>query len=165
MLKVFVKSEILHACGWWASGSLDPGPNMSQSDWQSLNINHTFNIFSRTGERPCGQALWESVRIEGGEGPPPFLSPASSAVLLLRGRGVEPSQSLTSLFFWQLFQGNIDNNSHKKNLFEPPFYARFVRVVPWEWHERITLRMELLGCDAWELPTLFWQSKLVLLGL
>ncbi|XP_077375181.1 lactadherin-like isoform X1 [Festucalex cinctus] len=47
----------------------------------------------------------------------------------------------------KLFQGNIDNNSHMKNVFEPPFYARFVRVVPWEWNERITLRMELLGCD------------------
>lgn len=47
----------------------------------------------------------------------------------------------------QLFQGNIDNNTQKKNLFEPPFYAQYVRVVPWEWHERITLRMELLGCD------------------
>ncbi|KAM6943068.1 lactadherin-like isoform 2-T2 [Xenentodon cancila] len=47
----------------------------------------------------------------------------------------------------KLFQGNIDNNTHKKNLFEPPFYARYVRVIPWEWHERITLRMELLGCD------------------
>ncbi|KAM9408627.1 lactadherin-like isoform 3-T3 [Pholidichthys leucotaenia] len=47
----------------------------------------------------------------------------------------------------QLFQGNIDNNSHKKNVFEPPFYAQYVRVIPWEWHERITLRMELLGCD------------------
>ncbi|XP_059207067.1 EGF-like repeat and discoidin I-like domain-containing protein 3 isoform X2 [Centropristis striata] len=47
----------------------------------------------------------------------------------------------------KLFQGNTDNNTHKKNLFEPPFYARYVRVVPWEWHERITLRMELLGCD------------------
>ncbi|XP_061671418.1 EGF-like repeat and discoidin I-like domain-containing protein 3 isoform X2 [Syngnathoides biaculeatus] len=47
----------------------------------------------------------------------------------------------------KLFQGNTDNNSHVKNVFEPAFYARFVRVVPWEWHERITLRMELLGCD------------------
>lgn len=47
----------------------------------------------------------------------------------------------------KLFQGNIDNNTHRKNLFEPPFYARYVRVIPWEWHERITLRMELLGCD------------------
>lgn len=49
--------------------------------------------------------------------------------------------------FLQLFQGNTDNNTHKKNVFEPPVYARYVRVIPWEWHERITLRMELLGCD------------------
>ncbi|XP_066512254.1 lactadherin-like [Hoplias malabaricus] len=48
----------------------------------------------------------------------------------------------------KIFQGNIDNNTHKKNLFEPPFFARYVRFLPWEWHERITLRMELLGCDA-----------------
>ncbi|XP_077570065.1 lactadherin-like isoform X2 [Stigmatopora nigra] len=47
----------------------------------------------------------------------------------------------------KLFQGNIDNNSHIKNVFEPAFYARFIRVVPWEWQERITLRIELLGCD------------------
>ncbi|XP_048825265.1 milk fat globule EGF and factor V/VIII domain containing b isoform X2 [Brienomyrus brachyistius] len=47
----------------------------------------------------------------------------------------------------KIFQGNIDNNVHKKNVFDPPFYARFVRILPWEWHERITLRMELLGCD------------------
>ncbi|KAK5605402.1 hypothetical protein CRENBAI_025601 [Crenichthys baileyi] len=47
----------------------------------------------------------------------------------------------------KIFQGNTDNNTHKKNVFEPPFYARYVRVIPWEWHERITLRMELLGCD------------------
>nr|XP_057932856.1 EGF-like repeat and discoidin I-like domain-containing protein 3 isoform X2 [Doryrhamphus excisus] len=47
----------------------------------------------------------------------------------------------------KLFQGNTDNNSHVRNVFDPPFYARYVRVLPWEWHERITLRMELLGCD------------------
>uniref|UniRef100_A0A8C0IL13 Milk fat globule EGF and factor V/VIII domain containing n=1 Tax=Chelonoidis abingdonii TaxID=106734 RepID=A0A8C0IL13_CHEAB len=47
----------------------------------------------------------------------------------------------------QIFQGNYDNTSHKKNVFEVPFYARFVRILPVAWHNRITLRMELLGCD------------------
>ncbi|XP_034031812.1 milk fat globule EGF and factor V/VIII domain containing b isoform X3 [Thalassophryne amazonica] len=47
----------------------------------------------------------------------------------------------------KIFPGNSDNNVHKKNVFEPPIYARFVRILPWEWHERITLRLELLGCD------------------
>ncbi|KAG5839720.1 hypothetical protein ANANG_G00207940 [Anguilla anguilla] len=47
----------------------------------------------------------------------------------------------------KIFEGNSDNNVHKRNMFEAPFYARFVRVIPWEWHERITLRIELLGCE------------------
>ncbi|XP_077373710.1 milk fat globule EGF and factor V/VIII domain containing b isoform X3 [Festucalex cinctus] len=47
----------------------------------------------------------------------------------------------------KIFPGNSDNNVHKKNLFEPAFFARLVRILPWEWHESITLRMELLGCD------------------
>ncbi|XP_038132052.1 milk fat globule EGF and factor V/VIII domain containing b isoform X4 [Cyprinodon tularosa] len=47
----------------------------------------------------------------------------------------------------KLFPGNSDNNVHKRNMFEPAVYSRYVRVLPWEWHQRITLRMELLGCD------------------
>ncbi|XP_077567009.1 lactadherin-like isoform X2 [Stigmatopora nigra] len=47
----------------------------------------------------------------------------------------------------KIFVGNSDNNVHKNNLFEPPIFARLVRILPWEWHEAITLRMELLGCD------------------
>ncbi|XP_023653560.1 lactadherin-like [Paramormyrops kingsleyae] len=47
----------------------------------------------------------------------------------------------------KIFPGNSDNNTHKKNFFEPTIWARFVRVLPWTWHERITLRLELLGCD------------------
>ncbi|XP_074862863.1 lactadherin isoform X2 [Carettochelys insculpta] len=47
----------------------------------------------------------------------------------------------------KIFQGNSDNTSHKKNVFDVPFYARFVRFLPVAWHNRITLRVELLGCD------------------
>ncbi|XP_072134217.1 EGF-like repeat and discoidin I-like domain-containing protein 3 isoform X4 [Mobula birostris] len=46
----------------------------------------------------------------------------------------------------KVFQGNNDNYNHKRNIFDPPFYARFVRILPQTWHERITLRVELLGC-------------------
>ncbi|XP_006970096.1 lactadherin isoform X2 [Peromyscus maniculatus bairdii] len=46
----------------------------------------------------------------------------------------------------KVFQGNSDNNTHKKNIFETPFRARYVRVLPVSWHNRITLRLELLGC-------------------
>ncbi|XP_064422095.1 milk fat globule EGF and factor V/VIII domain containing b isoform X2 [Latimeria chalumnae] len=47
----------------------------------------------------------------------------------------------------KVFPGNSDNNSHKKNVFDSPVYARFVRIMPWTWNNRITLRMELLGCE------------------
>ncbi|NWQ81175.1 MFGM protein, partial [Columbina picui] len=47
----------------------------------------------------------------------------------------------------KIFHGNTDNYSHKKNVFDVPFYARFVRILPVAWHNRITLRVELLGCD------------------
>ncbi|XP_053437647.1 lactadherin isoform X1 [Nycticebus coucang] len=46
----------------------------------------------------------------------------------------------------KIFPGNSDNNSHKKNVFETPILARFVRILPVAWHNRITLRLELLGC-------------------
>ncbi|XP_051004713.1 lactadherin isoform X2 [Acomys russatus] len=46
----------------------------------------------------------------------------------------------------KVFPGNSDNNSHKKNIFETPFIARYVRVLPVSWHNRITMRLELLGC-------------------
>ncbi|XP_057580306.1 lactadherin isoform X1 [Hippopotamus amphibius kiboko] len=46
----------------------------------------------------------------------------------------------------KIFPGNLDNNSHKKNMLEAPIVARFVRILPVAWHNRITLRVELLGC-------------------
>ncbi|XP_064232308.1 lactadherin isoform X1 [Aotus nancymaae] len=46
----------------------------------------------------------------------------------------------------KIFPGNWDNHSHKKNVFETPVLARYVRVLPVAWHNRVALRLELLGC-------------------
>ncbi|KAK2516145.1 Edil3 [Columba livia] len=48
----------------------------------------------------------------------------------------------------KVFQGNFDNDTHRKNVIDPPIYARHVRILPWSWYGRITLRSELLGCTA-----------------
>ncbi|XP_037688938.1 lactadherin [Choloepus didactylus] len=48
----------------------------------------------------------------------------------------------------RIFSGNFDNNSHKKNVFETPIQARYIRILPVAWHNRITLRVELLGCEG-----------------
>uniref|UniRef100_A0A4W4H8S1 EGF-like repeats and discoidin I-like domains 3a n=1 Tax=Electrophorus electricus TaxID=8005 RepID=A0A4W4H8S1_ELEEL len=46
----------------------------------------------------------------------------------------------------KIFQGNFDNETHRKNVIDPPIYTRFVRIIPWSWYGRITMRVELLGC-------------------
>uniref|UniRef100_A0A8C3WM74 Milk fat globule EGF and factor V/VIII domain containing n=1 Tax=Catagonus wagneri TaxID=51154 RepID=A0A8C3WM74_9CETA len=56
------------------------------------------------------------------------------------------AQSNSASEWLQIFPGNLDNNSHKKNMFETPLLTRFVRILPVAWHNRITLRVELLGC-------------------
>ncbi|XP_049325040.1 EGF-like repeat and discoidin I-like domain-containing protein 3 isoform X1 [Astyanax mexicanus] len=47
----------------------------------------------------------------------------------------------------KIFQGNSDNETHRKNVIDPPIYARFLRIIPWSWYGRITMRAELLGCS------------------
>lgn len=53
----------------------------------------------------------------------------------------------------QVFQGNFDNDTHRKNVIDPPIYARLIRILPWSWYGRITLRVEILGCieEEWSL--------------
>ncbi|XP_029107210.1 discoidin, CUB and LCCL domain-containing protein 2 isoform X1 [Scleropages formosus] len=50
----------------------------------------------------------------------------------------------------KIFQGNTNYLHEVRNNFIPPMEARYVRVRPTQWHQRIALKMELLGC---QLPT------------
>ncbi|TSP57597.1 Discoidin, CUB and LCCL domain-containing protein 1 [Bagarius yarrelli] len=45
-----------------------------------------------------------------------------------------------------IFQGNVDNLYQTRNTFRPSFATRYVRVVPLQWHRKIGLSVELLGC-------------------
>ncbi|KAL2081363.1 hypothetical protein ACEWY4_023216 [Coilia grayii] len=45
------------------------------------------------------------------------------------------------------FEGNRDNNDHKRNYIYPPIFAKFIRIVPRNWEKAIIIRLELLGCN------------------
>ncbi|XP_039265244.1 retinoschisin-like [Styela clava] len=45
------------------------------------------------------------------------------------------------------FDGNVDNDGLKRNMFPEPVLARYIQIQPLEYHNRIALRIELLGCD------------------
>ncbi|KAI4896196.1 hypothetical protein NFI96_026430 [Prochilodus magdalenae] len=47
----------------------------------------------------------------------------------------------------KVFQGNTNYLQEVRNNFIPPIEARFIRICPSHWHQRIALRMELLGCQ------------------
>nr|XP_033791254.1 discoidin, CUB and LCCL domain-containing protein 1 isoform X2 [Geotrypetes seraphini] len=46
----------------------------------------------------------------------------------------------------KIFKGNSNYLDTARNTFFPPLVARFVRIVPQTWHQRIALKAELLGC-------------------
>ncbi|XP_016966084.1 neurexin-4 isoform X2 [Drosophila biarmipes] len=47
----------------------------------------------------------------------------------------------------QMFKGNSDGNSIHYNVFEVPIIAQWVRINPTRWHDRISMRVELYGCE------------------
>uniref|UniRef100_A0A674JYX4 Discoidin, CUB and LCCL domain containing 2 n=1 Tax=Terrapene triunguis TaxID=2587831 RepID=A0A674JYX4_9SAUR len=47
----------------------------------------------------------------------------------------------------KIFQGNTEYYREVRNNFIPPIIARFVRVNPLKWHQKIAMKVELLGCQ------------------
>ncbi|XP_052755482.1 neurexin-4 isoform X2 [Galleria mellonella] len=47
----------------------------------------------------------------------------------------------------QMFEGNQDGNTVHRNEFEVPIIAQFIRVNPMRWRDKISMRIELYGCD------------------
>ncbi|VVD02632.1 unnamed protein product [Leptidea sinapis] len=48
----------------------------------------------------------------------------------------------------QIFRGPVDHKNQMKQMFDRPFEAKFVRILPLTWHEEIAVRFELIGCKG-----------------
>lgn len=46
-----------------------------------------------------------------------------------------------------MFKGNSDGDTVHKNEFDIPIIAQWIRINPTRWRDRISLRVELFGCD------------------
>lgn len=55
---------------------------------------------------------------------------------------------LSSSVYPKIFKGNDDPDEEAINVFEPPLFARYIRIHPRGWSEDIALRLEVLGCDT-----------------
>ncbi|XP_063893286.1 neurexin-4 isoform X2 [Helicoverpa armigera] len=47
----------------------------------------------------------------------------------------------------KMFEGNHDGNTVQKNEFEVPIIAQFIRINPMRWRDKISMRVEVYGCD------------------
>ena len=48
----------------------------------------------------------------------------------------------------QIFQGNTDTDTIVYHDLYPIIEARYIRVLPTNWHEHISMRMELYTCQG-----------------
>lgn len=46
-----------------------------------------------------------------------------------------------------MFRGNNDGDSISRNEFEVPIIAQWIRINPTRWRDRISMRIQLYGCD------------------
>lgn len=60
-----------------------------------------------------------------------------------------------------MFKGNSDSDSVRYNYFDVPIIAQWVRINPTRWNDRISLRLELYGCD-YNADTLFFNGTSLL---
>ena len=61
----------------------------------------------------------------------------------------------------KLFDGNVDGFAVKQNSFEQPIIARYIKINPTRWAEKIAMRVELYGCD-YKSDTLFFDGSSML---
>uniref|UniRef100_A0A8B9IES7 Uncharacterized protein n=1 Tax=Anser cygnoides TaxID=8845 RepID=A0A8B9IES7_ANSCY len=47
----------------------------------------------------------------------------------------------------QVFEGNVDGHGEVSNAFIPPIVTRYLRVTPRSWHQRVAMKVALLGCQ------------------
>lgn len=46
-----------------------------------------------------------------------------------------------------MFEGNHDGNTIVKNEFEVPIIAQYIRINPMRWRDKISMRVEIYGCN------------------
>ncbi|KAM6126787.1 LOW QUALITY PROTEIN: discoidin, CUB and LCCL domain-containing protein 1 [Pterocles gutturalis] len=58
----------------------------------------------------------------------------------------------------KVFQGNSNSGDIVRNNFIPPIVARYVRIIPQTWNQRIALKLELMGCRIMQANSSFTHS-------
>ncbi|KAI5723877.1 hypothetical protein M8J76_012129 [Diaphorina citri] len=61
----------------------------------------------------------------------------------------------------KMFKGNVNGDTIRRNIFEVPVIAQWIRINPTRWRDRISMRVELYGCNYVSENLFFNGSSLV----
>ncbi|GAB6030548.1 hypothetical protein CHUAL_007413 [Chamberlinius hualienensis] len=79
----------------------------------------------------------------------PYLNEWVSMYKIMYSNDGENWQTITSADYTdEVYIGNFDNKKSVTNKLDRPIHSQYIRLVPLEWNEWISLRLELLGCDV-----------------
>ena len=70
------------------------------------------------------------------------------------------SYRLNHSFHKKHFPGNTDRGTPVSNYFDVPVQATYLRILPTEWNGKISLRLEILGCNG-KLLKIMLKSELI----
>ena len=71
--------------------------------------------------------------------------------------------ALFTFLTFQAFPGNKDGNNIVTNRFDTPIIARYIRINPTRWRDRISMRLELYGCKYSKYSSKYIKPKFFLL--
>ncbi|XP_075410744.1 discoidin, CUB and LCCL domain-containing protein 1 isoform X2 [Tenrec ecaudatus] len=114
----------------WASG--DNSNNHKRREWLEIDLGEKKKI---TGIRTTGSTQ------------PSFNFYVKSFVMNFKNNSKWRTYKGSAKNEEKVFQGNSNFQDPVRNNFIPPIVARYVRVIPQTWHERIALKVELIGCQ------------------
>lgn len=108
----------------WTAGNSDFG------QYFVIDLGETKNVSAiATQGRPYTSEFVQEYRIEYGS------------------NGIDFSEYKDSEGNTKLFKGNRDGNSIQRNYFDNPIVAQWIRINPTRWRDRISMRVELYGCN------------------
>lgn len=61
----------------------------------------------------------------------------------------------------KMFKGNTDGETIRRNRFETPIIAQYIRINPTRWNDRISMRIEIYGC-AYVADVLYFNGSALL---
>ncbi|XP_077969093.1 EGF-like repeat and discoidin I-like domain-containing protein 3 [Styela clava] len=170
MKKVFTPNQKLEFCAMgMKSRDIADADISTSSDWESFHHGQYGRLDEQPASNPTSYGSWISRKPRIGDWIQIDLGmPKAVSGVVTQGRPTSYDQWVTSYKIKcgnftnsfqtimennqeKVFQGNNDRNTKVTNIFPNPVVCRYVRLYPQRWHVHLSMRMEILRGECYDL--------------